>query len=215
MTEPGGSAEGAVRTLRGLRVVQLIQAGVVSMRGEGGGARRVSVEEYGDAVRRLIEGAREGGPVPIFVRYPERMSVTISQLRAITARAEEEGAEVVRGPVELLLAAFPAEKGTDLVGRRVTTEAGRALVFEGTRRKVERSLELLERDLERLAAAKEMLDRFLAELPEESLGYDELFGNAPEERVFADNCHLTEYGAALAGRAVARRVLLALGEEGR
>ena len=163
--------------------------------------------EYAQAVELLKRNAGGGGPVPIFVRYPERLTRTIEQLATIAARAEEEGVELIAGPLPLLLPATPAEPDADLVGRRVTSNKGPAIVFSGPQPTTTTNLTALRRDLTSIEEMKAKLDAFLATLPADSLGYRELFGELGDGAVFSDNCHLTDRGATLAGQAVARRVL--------
>jgi lysophospholipase L1-like esterase len=199
------SASAAVGFLRNFRFFQLLQAAAADR--SAANLRRVSTDEFGNAIRQLENGARSGGPRPIFVRYPERISRTIEQLEAVVARAEEVGATLLVGPHRLLSPVVPAMEGTDVLGKPVRTERGPAMLFDERRADSTRPLDEVRTDLAMLQGLKEALDLRLAELPEESLGFEDLFGAATPESILSDNCHLTARGARLAGEAVARALL--------
>jgi lysophospholipase L1-like esterase len=205
ITLPDPDVARVVQHLRRLRTFQLVQAALSGIKRSGDG-RRVSVEEFRGAVKRLVEESRAGGPFPVFVRAPERMSLTIRQLEAVLARAEATGAVTLAGPRKLFSPSCPAWEGVDLVGRFVPTEEEPALVFDRPNADAMSDPPTVRSDLSRLKAQKERLDLLLAELPETALGYEELFGDRPHYEVFHDNCHLSPPGAALAGEALARRV---------
>ena len=169
--------------------------------------RRVSVEDFASAVSRFREMERNGGPKVIFVRFPERMETTISEFELMLLRAKREGVAFVAGPVSLLLPAAPADEGTDLTGEVVVPEGERVLVYDPEKAEASLPVEILEEELGKLRDLKRALVERLALLPEDSLGYADLFGDTPPAKVFNDNCHLTALGAALAGRALGREIL--------
>jgi lysophospholipase L1-like esterase len=210
---PSVAATETIRILRKLRIFQLLQELMVGTPRVAPDLRRVSPSEFRDAVQRLLAGARSGGPAPLFVRYPEWSAQTISELATVVARAEEAGATLVIGHHRLLSAAVPAREGTDLTGREVRTPEGRAILFKDGPADTTRTLAAVKKDLVRLQALKRGLDELLVALPENSLGYEDLFGDAAPAWVFTDICHLNPHGADLAGRALARAVLQIVREE--
>ncbi|MHC5043469.1 MAG: SGNH/GDSL hydrolase family protein [Planctomycetota bacterium] len=204
---PSAAAVGAIRLLRRSRVFQLLQQALVGTRSAASGARRVSPEEFRAAVQRLRDGARSGGPAPVFVRCPESMARTISELGTVVAQAEQEGVTFVIGHKMLLSPVVPAMEGTRLTGRVVVAPEGRALLFAEGPGSTTRTLAEVKADLGQLRALKQALDGLMPTLPETSLGYADLFGAAAPGSIFKDNCHLEPFGARLAGQAVARAVL--------
>jgi lysophospholipase L1-like esterase len=204
---PSETATAAVGFLRNFRLFQLLQDAASDRAPTPSDARRVSRDEFREAARDLIENARSGGPRPIFVRYPERTARTIAELETVVGWAETLGAKFVVGPHRLLSPVVPAIEGADLLGKSARTEQGPAVVFEERRADSTRPLAEVKADLAMLQALKKSLDLRLAELPGESLGYEDLFGNAAPESILSDNCHLTARGARLAGEAVARVLL--------
>jgi lysophospholipase L1-like esterase len=203
---PTETATAAVGFLRKFRLFQLLQDAATDAP-EATDARRVSLDEFRGAVRRLAEGIDSGGPRPVFVRYPERTARTIEQLEAVVARAEAVGAAHLVGPHRLLSPVVPALEGTDLTGEPARTERGPGMVFERRRADSTRTLAEVKADLAMLQALKKALDLRLSELPEASLRYEDLFGDAAPESILSDNCHLTARGARLAGEAVAGALL--------
>jgi lysophospholipase L1-like esterase len=209
--------EGASRHLAGfwkLRVFQLVRQLATSLRQSASEGTRVSRKEFREAVQSLVEIDGTPGPRVIFVREPECCDLTISQLERVVARAEEEGVDAVAGPGALFAWIAPAPAEADLTGTRITRKSKPVLRFrpQPGRRGYDRvdrfmSLDGLRVDLEHLQGMKQALDRLLEALPEESLDYDALFGDASAHQVFVDNCHLSAVGAKLAGQAIAEEVL--------
>jgi lysophospholipase L1-like esterase len=212
---PSAAATEAIRILRKSRVFQLLQELMVGTPRTASDVRRVSPSEFREAVQRLLAGARSGGPAPLFVHYPESTAQTISELATVVARAEEAGATLVIGHPRLLSPWVPALEGTDLAGRAVRTPEGPAILFTDGSAGTARTLAAVRADLVRLQALKRGLDALMLALPENSLGYEGLFGDAAPASVFTDNCHLNPHGARLAGRALARAVLRIVREERR
>jgi lysophospholipase L1-like esterase len=204
---PSPAAVGAIRVLRRSRVFQLLQQALVGTPRAVSGARRVSPEEFRDTVQRLRDGAGSGGPTPVFVRFPESMAQTISELDTVVAQAEKVGATLVIGHEMLLSPVVPAAEGTGLAGRPIRTLEGPAILFAKGPGSTTRTLAAVKADLVQLRALKQALDVLIPALPETGLGYADLFGAATPGSVFKDNCHLKPYGARLAGQALARAVL--------
>lgn len=204
---PSVAVTETLRVLQKSRVFQLLQELLVDAPRTASDVKRVSPSEFRDAVQRLIDGAQAGGPAPLFVRYPEAMEQTISKLATLVARAEKAGVALVMGQEPLFSPAVPARAGADLTGRVIRTPKGRAILFAGEAADTTRPLARLREDLARLQALKRALDARLAALPGDSLGYEDLFGDAAPASVFTDNCHLNPKGARLAGHALARAVL--------
>lgn len=215
LAPPSAAAVGAIRVLRRSRVFQLLQQVLVGTPRAAPGARRVSPTEFRGAVQRLLAGARLGGPTPLFVRYPERMGQTLSELGAVVARAEEADVRLVVGDHRLLSPVVTALEGTDLIGRVIQTPEGPAILFPDGKADTTRTLAAVKEDLVRLRSLKHGLDALKRVLPENSLGREDLFGDAAHASVFTDNCHLKPYGAQLAGQALARAVLRIVREKRR
>ena len=130
------------------------------------------------------------------------------------ARAEEEGVEVLEGPLMLLGWIEPAPDGADFTGSRLSD--GSAIRFqEDLPADVRMAVAELRADIDRLREHKEAFDRLLEGLPESKLTYADLFGETPRVEVFIDNCHLMPLGAELAGAALAEAVLRVMREEDR
>jgi len=210
---PSAAAAETIRILRKSRVFQLLQELIVGTPRTASDVRRVSRSEFREAVQRLLAGARSGGPAPLFVRYPEMTAQTVSELATVVTRAEEAGAALVIGHSRLLSPWVPALEGTDLTGRAVRTREGPAILFADGMADTTRTLAAVKADFVRLRDLKRELDALMPALPENSLGYEDLFGDAAPAWVFTDNCHLSPHGADLAGRALARAVLQIVREE--
>jgi len=195
---PGGGGE-ALAGIRALRTVQLLSRLLGRIRRSLGSGTRVSPEEYRAATERVTAAA----PHAVFVRYPERMELAIGQLEQVLARAAEAGVERVVGPTELLSPFTAAPTGADMRGTRVATVDGPVLRFSGSGHTVDLPVSQVESDLERLRELSARLGELLALLPEGGPGYREMFGYAPPESVFYDNCHMNRGGARRAGSALA------------
>jgi hypothetical protein len=170
-------------------------------------ATRVAPGEYGAAIERLLESRDEGGPDVVFVRTPERIAVTLAQLEAIAARARDVGVDRLIGPRRLLSPVAPALPDCDLVGRRLDVPEGSAIVFGAEEATDSVALADVDSTVVEMRDWLRNLERMRSRLPDDSLREEDLFGDAPAHRVFADNCHLTPEGARLAGEALAREIL--------
>ena len=208
------AGEGFVRTtsiLRSLRTFQLMQEGILSL----GGAedfRRVTPEQFARTVEDITRRASDGGPVPVFVRTPNRLALTASQLRAVLRRGEEERAQRIYGPLALLSPIGPAEPGVDLVGRKVAVkgQAGPALLFGPDPPEADSTLEAVRTNLDIAESTATALETILAKLPPDSVTGEEMYPGIPPREIFIDNCHLTPLGTRLAARTLAERIATAL-----
>jgi lysophospholipase L1-like esterase len=197
-----------------LRVFQLVQQVVTGVRSSAVEGTRVSREEYRANVERLLDIERDGGPRVIFVREPEICSVTIGQMERVVARAEEVGADLVVAPKRLLWWITPAPRDADLVGHTIRLNGQKAIRFEPKSdhpaywiADVQVPLTTVRESLDELRALKRNFDRIVSGLPENCLTARDLFGDATDEQVFSDNCHLTPFGACVVGKAMAKEVL--------
>lgn len=201
-----GMLEHVASTLYQLRTVQLVASAVDAVRGGGDDATRASVEDYAAAVDRLKALEAGGGPQVVFVRCPERIDATITQLSKVIERAEGVGVKWVAGPMALMLSIAPAPEGVDLVGRVVSGPKGLEVRFSGVD-ELRKPVREVRDNVEYLRACKRGLAARSALLPADSLGAEELFRGADLAALFADNCHLSAQGCWAAAQAIAARIL--------
>lgn len=201
---PPASVRAVRDVLAGLRVTQLA-ARIV---GPTVGGTRVPPADFAEVVARLEQrAAQQGGPRLVYVRYPERLDVTLRRMRDVLATARDRGAVAVRAPQGQLLPFAPASPRLVQSVSVANARSGRVVVFGGREASAfEISLTELEARIERLADWKAAIDALQALLPPGALGYADLFGGRPPDAVFTDNCHLTPEGAAAAGAALADAV---------
>jgi lysophospholipase L1-like esterase len=202
---------GRLAVLWNLRSFQLVQRLVTCAKVAGAEGTRVSRAEFRRNVERMQDLERGGGPQVIFVREPECIDVTLHELGSVVRRAEQEGAELIYAPQSLLDWISPDPVGSDLIGQRATYRDRPAILFQPDRADTLRELADVRADYELLLSRKKAFDEILVGLPADSLTAEDLFGDPPPGRVFADNCHVTPLGARLAGEALAREVIRRLG----
>jgi len=189
------------------RIVKLLQYATIAS-GASPARRRVSAEEFRDAVESLRAEAKEGGPVPLFLPCPERMDETIRELKAIVAAAREAGVENLSGSLRLFSPYRPHFQGRPPAGRRIETHRGPALHFDCPAEELTlQPLAMAESDLALLRGWKDALDRLTDILPEDRISLDGFAGEAPSNLLFQDNCHLWPLGARRVAEAVAREIL--------
>lgn len=208
-------AEGLPLTLRPawrLRLFQLVEKFVTKARAVVAEGTRVSEEEFRANVAFFEEVEAAGGPEVIFVHEPEQADLTIAQMERILARAEEVGADHMIGPGPLLSWILPAPPDADFTGTRCQWHGEPAIVFDPFPHSPrDPNYEMLTTDVrsdyEMLKLLKRNFDRILSNLPEDRIGYADLFGDHRPEEVFQDNCHLSPLGARLAGKRMAREAI--------
>jgi lysophospholipase L1-like esterase len=220
LTYHGAHLSGVVEFLSNLRVFQFMRGTATNLRQAGTEGTRVSRAEFEEAVRGFLALQEQGGPQTIFVREPHRLGTTREQLARVVAQADKARVEVVYGPHRLLSWVVPAPPGADLEGQRVSVPLENGKTVSGLLFPADASLapgyeevnhgrtvEELRADLQMLSDLERNLDRLLDTLPKGSLTFEDLFGSRTPEQVFTDNCHLSPYGARIAGRRLAERIL--------
>jgi len=83
-------------------------------------------------------------------------------------------------------------------------------MFDEAHANAETDLVAIRSYLELLHDWKETLERYRQSLPDGSPGPVELFGSARPIDVLMNNCHMREFGARLAGEALASLIIQAL-----